>query len=56
MVNRHVLLPHWIVDKSNKDQDTFKRLIIQYLDKGYPNYTVKKVKWPYAICVRENDF
>lgn len=46
----NVLLPSWIFEKA-KDKEEFKTLLAEYM-KSYPDYIVKRIEIPYAICER----
>ena len=51
MINNktNVLLPAWIWEEA-KDKEHIKQLVLQYMQKSYPNYTVKSVKNGFAVC------
>jgi hypothetical protein len=51
-VPTHVVLPEWIW-KEAKDTEHLKQLILQYIQKCYPGYQVKKVSNGMAICFRK---
>lgn len=44
-----VLLPNWVFEATDKEH--FKKLLVQYM-KNYPNYIVKRIDRPFAICER----
>lgn len=46
-----VLLPGWIFDQA-EDKQELRRLIMAYMNKNYPDYTIEKVKGKLAICRR----
>lgn len=50
-VPTHVVLPEWIWDKASNKQE-LQRLILQYINRCYPGYRVKKVSNGMAICYR----
>ena len=50
-VPHKVLLPSWIWEEA-KDKEHLKQLILQYMTR-YPDYSIKKVKGRFAICVRK---
>lgn len=47
----NILLPAWIWEEA-KDKDHLKKLVLKYMKKSYPDYTVKVVKNSFAICER----
>jgi hypothetical protein len=51
-VPHKVLLPKWIWEEAQSNEH-FKELVIKYIRKSYPDYSIKKVKKPFAICVRK---
>lgn len=46
-----VLLPAWIWEEA-QNKDHLKQLVLNYMSR-YPDYSIKKVKKPFAICVRK---
>lgn len=46
-----VLLPEKL-RKEARDQDHFKKLVLNYIQRSYPHYTVRKIKNGFAICDR----
>lgn len=48
----NVLLPGWIWREA-KDKEHLKQLVIKYIRKSYPEYSIKAIKDGFAICVRK---
>jgi hypothetical protein len=51
-VPHKVLLPKWIWEEAQSNEH-FKELVIKYIRKSYPEYSIKKVKGQFAICERK---
>jgi hypothetical protein len=51
-VPTHIVLPKWIWEQA-KDKEELQRLILEYINKRYPQYKVKSVHNGMAICYRE---
>lgn len=45
----NVRLPEWIWE-SAQDKEQLKQLVLEYIRKAYPDYTVLKVKGRFAVC------
>lgn len=50
-VPHRVLLPKKIWEQA-RDKEHLKRLIYEYIAKGYPDYRIKAVKDGFAICTK----
>lgn len=50
-----VLLPHWIFEQAQGNQDEIKRLVRAYM-RRYPNYQIIKVSGSFAVCERTDGF
>ena len=48
-----VLLPAWIFERAKGDVDVIRKLSVAYIKKSYPNYLIKKISGPFAICDRD---
>ncbi|WP_176713718.1 hypothetical protein [Pseudobacillus wudalianchiensis] len=54
IIQTRVLLPKRLWEEAqNKEQ--LKQLILQYMNKCYPDYAIKRVKNGFAICERRED-
>lgn len=51
-VPHKVLLPKWIWEEAQSNEH-FKELVIKYIRKSYPDYSIKAIKDGFAICVRK---
>lgn len=45
-----VILPPKIVEKANGDVEKFKKLVRDYINKGYPHYRILRVKDKFIEC------
>lgn len=52
-VQSKVLLPAWMFEQA-KDKEEFKKLLAQYMKTCYPNYIVKRIDRPFALCERND--
>lgn len=48
----NVVLPEWCFAQAN-DKEEIKQLVLEYMNKNYPDYQVKQIKNGMAVCIRK---
>lgn len=54
-VPNRVLLPRWVFDQAQGNEEELRRLVLQYMQR-YPNYKIIKVSGSFAVCERLDGF
>ena len=54
-VPNRVLLPKWIFEQAQDNEDEIRRLVMEYM-KRYPNYRTISIHGSFAICERKDDY